>query len=248
MNERDRGQRGRRRVAAGAAATLGVVALGALLFVLPESDNEATEPNANAQGETTTTQETASTSQAESDCDEISLDADPSDLYDCQLVGSAIMIVDGLPEVSGLYAAPTDLGEGDGTKVSGFTASQPAAAVSGRCFVDKDNYFNTEVLRWQNAGPDSVSISVGVNGGGPYAAVVKADDGQVTHDYNPGQKGSVEFFYDPDTYDANNWTGVAVFKSTAFAETYNLMDFSPWTDVQYPGQPTFDFTITLVCK
>lgn len=114
-----------------------------------------------------------------------------------------------------------------------------------------------------------ITIDLGRTGGGDFAAVVaeaggaviEADttDGvvdestlrgaalfQVTHNYNPGQPDRVKATI--NTPSAGNWTGVATFRSTGLAHTYNDRDYAPWTDSNSRFAPDYPFTIILVCK
>ncbi len=178
---------------------------------------------------------------------------------ECLAEGETVMIVDGLPGVSGVYASR----QGN-VSVEGWSLGPGGDAQTiGRCFVDAENIFRTKVVASATADDGSetdvlITVDVGLTGGGPFAAVVgevgtlRAAGGQaaatfkVSHNYNPGSgfvamKGVV--------WDADNFTGVATFTPTNGAEVYNNRDFSPWTDTQYLGQPNYDdFAIILYCK
>ncbi|MCP3976731.1 MAG: hypothetical protein GY720_19775 [bacterium] len=182
--------------------------------------------------------------------------------------GETVLIVEGLPGVSGAYSSRQGNLSLEGWTLDEASFDQPV----NRCFVDSDHVFRTKAVhaeildesnksgRVTDAG-SLTTIDVGVTGGGGAFAAVVFEIGTVeneysasepvalyvpTHNYNPGQDGAMKVEF--DVWDKNNWTGVATFTSTAEAETYNNRDYSPWTDAQWLGSPNYAFTITLICK
>lgn len=175
----------------------------------------------------------------------------------CLAEGETVMVVQGLPGVSGVYATREGNVSVEGWSLDEGASDQPI----GRCFVDPSTTFKTKAVATVLTGEGQgklITIDVGRTGeGGPYAAVVGELGGlgdlagaglaafEVTHNYNPGS-GFVKM--DPVIWDESNWTGVATFTPTDEAETYNDRLYSPWTNTQYLGQPNHDFTIVLICK
>ncbi len=167
--------------------------------------------------------------------------------------GQTVMIVEGLPEVSGVYASSKG-----NLAIEGWSLDEGGYDQTvGRCYVDQDHQFRTKIVHSgslegdEEGGGVLTTIDVAITGGGDFAAAVREVgrvDGtalfDVTHNYNPGS-GAVKALF--DVWDEDNWTGVAIFESTGEAETYNNRDFSPWTDTQYQGQPNYSFTVILIC-
>ena len=180
----------------------------------------------------------------------------------CLREGEMVMIVEGLPDVSGVYSSR------DGNLAIEGWSEEPGGfdQTVGRCYVDQDHLFRTKIVHsgflFDEDGEETdhavlTTIDVATTGGGPLAGAVVEVGGVATaggvgaanflptHVYNPGSGAVTASF---DVWDKNNWTGVAEFESKGETETYNSRDFSPWTDTQYQGSPNHHFRVTLICK
>lgn len=183
---------------------------------------------------------------------------------DCIAAGETVMVVTGLPLVSGVYES-----RGGASGVEGWSLDDRARFEPiGRCFVDPVHVFTTKIVhadfdvddQRQDDNDGSVgsqysvltTVQVGMSGeGGPFAAVVREesfiqdDDSTiaasvVSHNYEPTQDVNVDY----GIWDEETLTGIATFTS----RSYNNREYLPWTDAEWPGTPNYAFTITLVCK
>lgn len=241
--------------AIGFFAALALVFL-AVAWVAARGSDEASDPVVNSDGSPCfdwTLDSTDSLSDlSDPNGEYISVD-DVVKAYDeCLQAGDSVFIVQGLPQVSGIYRSTAGNMALESFSFAEGAQNQPI----GRCFVDKEHIFKSKAVVAQ--GTALTTIDVGVTGqGGPYAAVVResivttgedssATASLVTHNYNPGQPNTVTASF--PAWDADSWTGVAMFLPTEEAHTYNERDYSPWTESDDRNAPNYPFVIYLMCK
>lgn len=195
---------------------------------------------------------------------------------DCMREGEATYVVVGLPDVSGVYSSRDGNLALEGFSFderAGFEPIGRCFVDPTHVFRSKGVYSTGQFTQRNDAGVEVLSgsselitVDIGrTGGGGPYAAVVAeslttgGDESSrgdsfnpdfavslVTHNYNPGQDGAVAASF--SVWDEERWTGVATFKSTGEAHTYNNRDYIPWTDSDSRTAPNYSFTIALFCK
>ncbi len=186
----------------------------------------------------------------------------------CVAEGETKVIVNGLPDVSGVYSTT-----GGNVSLEGWSLGDNEFFVNvGRCYLDDSHVFTTKAIQVSDTvselaedgsdavvGGEFITVHFGMTGeGGPFAAVTREEllsiettegDGavlpsmglsRVTHNYSP----HVDVTMVPGVFDPETFKGAFAFGSQA----YNDRDFQPWTDAPWNGTPDYLFEILVFCK
>lgn len=196
-------------------------------------------------------------------------DDDLVNMFVCLEPFEAIVIVEGIPGVSGtIQSNGLHINvHGDSTAARAVSVFSAFAEEVGQCNVAGGGSpfhtkFTATVIADESVAPvfgdgDRVlTIDAGVSGGGdPFMAVVvdvlegpETGAAETTHNYVPSLPDAnatinVEFVAAPPGPRVNQAAGIARLSSTF----HNDRDFFPFTEIFWAGDPIYDGTITIIC-
>lgn len=164
---------------------------------------------------------------------------DLDELQACLTPYNGLIIVEGLPDLSGVWYTASQFGRSWGADQV-ITLGTCAVAADGSPFQTDITVESTQVwvgLQDPNEAGDTDNAQVG--------ALRLSENGPPSHNYVPlahRQEGTIDVRAKAIPGE-NPWGGWAVMTTTFFNEA----DFFPYTSTPFEGEPTYGATLTLVC-
>jgi hypothetical protein len=158
-------------------------------------------------------------------------EADLDELVACFEPFAGAFIVEGLPDVDGVYYTRDGLTQGYGGDPLDFGLDMCAVS---------EGVFMTDTAT------ELGQVTLGVqDGDNRLMTVVRQSESGISHNYLPVAltSNAVIDIRSRQAPSENPWAGWAIFRSTM----YNEADFFPYTDTAFEGEPSYGARITIVC-